>query len=209
MIYLLWLYKNHQPANTAFAKITPEEDKVLAETFSDAEMERFGAKLFLYCESAWANEEYRHWGITTYPDIQLRIEHTRVIDKAGWFRFADMFTLMGTLDMEDGIAKKPDFPNPIYHLYIMQNNPVAWANYARLTKEEEAEMWAKWKQSIERTGACMMLHCKSAWSSEGMPGFGVVAFPSIEARQAHAEDLGKLNWQLYFDVFTLLGIASL
>jgi hypothetical protein len=206
MIYQLWMWKNHQAANTALAKISPEEDKVLAETFSNEAMERSGAKWFLYCESTWANEEYRNWGITIYPDVHSRIEHTRVIEKAGWYRYADMFSLLGTLKMEEGVPQKNDFPNPIYSLFIMRSNPVTLANYSRLTKEEENELWAKWRQSVERTGACLTLFCNSAWCDEGMPGFGVMAFPSIEALQAHQEDLQKLDWPLYFDAFTLLGI---
>jgi hypothetical protein len=67
-------------------------------------------------------------------------------------------------------------------------------------------MWGKWQQSIDRTGACLVLYCKSAWCNEGLPSFGVMAYPSVEARQADVDELEKLNWPLYFDVFTLLGI---
>jgi hypothetical protein len=206
MIYQLWMWKNNPAANTLYAKISPEDDKVLAETFSDEAMDRFGAKWVLYCESAWANEEYRNWGITSYPDIQARIEHTRVIEKAGWYRYGDMFSLLGTLKMEEGVPQKANFPNPIYSLFIMHSNPVTYANNARLTESERTEMWAKWQQSVERTGACMVLYCQSAWCKEEMPGYGVMAFPNIEAVQAHWEDLQKLDWPLYFDSFTLLGI---
>jgi hypothetical protein len=208
MIYELWIWKNQTSANRDYAKISVEDDKVLNQAFNDEGLKRFGAAWFLYCESTWADEEYRNWGITTYQNIEGRIEQARESKKAGWYRFGNMVSLLGTLEMKEGAPQKPNFPKPIYQLWISKSNPVTTANYARLTKEDQDGLWAKWQQSVDRVGACMVLYCKSAWADESRPSFGVMAYPNIEGRQSHVEDLEKLNWGQYFDAFTLLGIET-
>jgi hypothetical protein len=50
------------------------------------------------------------------------------------------------------------------------------------------------------------MFCDSYWANEDYLGFGVVAFPNVEARQAHARDLLEMGWNQYFSAFTLLGI---
>jgi hypothetical protein len=205
MIYLLWMWKNDQAANTAFENVPENEDKAMADFFSEEGMKNSGAEWVLYCDSAWADEEYRNWGITAYTSIEKRIEHTKAIQKLGWFRYANMSSLLGTLQMDEGATQTPPYPNPIYQLFITKANPVTLKNYSLLSKEEETALWEKWQESVKRTEACMVIYCKSGWSNEQHPGYGVMAFPNIEARQAHYEDLEKLNWHLYFDAFTVLG----
>ncbi len=202
MIYELWLWKNNPVANAAYAKITAEEQKALDQAL---EMKKYGAEWVLYCESTWANEAYRNWGISSYQTLEGRIAQTRALEKAGWFNWAEMVSLMGTLE---GEVHKPDFPHPIYQLWISHANPITWANAAGESKEESDERWAKWQESVNRTGACLVLYCNSAWCDESRPNFGVMAFPSIEARAQHVADVEKLKWPLYFDSFVLLGVSD-
>lgn len=203
MIYELWMWKNNPTANAAYAKITEEEQKALDEAL---EMEKFGAKWVLYCESTWANEQYRCWGITSYETLEGRIKQIQALEKAGWFRMAEIDSLLGMLDGED--VTMPDFPNPIYRLWISKANPVTWANYHALSKDEEKVLWDCWKESMDKTGSCVMLFCNSAWCDEGRPSFGVIAFPSLEACIQHNKDCEQLKFPLYYDTFQLMGISA-
>lgn len=202
MIYELWMWKNNPTANAAYAKITEEEQKALDEAL---EMEKYGAKWVLYCESTWANEQYRNWGITSYETLEGRIAQTRALEKAGWFQIAEIDSLMGMLDGGEAITP-PTFPNPIYRLWIEHANPVTYANYAALSNEEEKALWDCWKESMDRTGACIVLFCNSAWCDGGRPKFGVAAFPSLEACMEHTKDCEKLKFPLYYDIFELMGV---
>jgi hypothetical protein len=115
----------------------------------------------------------------------------------------DAFTLLGISGEE---PKVPLFPNAVYQLWITRADPETMDNFSRLMKEELEATWAKWQESDNRTGACMVLACDCYWPNEENPGFGVMAFPSIEARQEHCKDLQALKWLQYIKAFTLLGI---
>jgi hypothetical protein len=208
MIYNLWLWKNNPTTNRLFASMTDEETKAMQANFTEEAMARRNSAWELYCECAWANEEYRNWGLVRYDSIQDRQRDTKEITQAGWFNYGDMVSLLGIPQMPNGGgAVKPDFPDPLYQLWIMRANPTALANYMSLSKDQEAELWGKWQESVKRTGACMMLNCISAWCDEQRPGFGVMAYPSMEARIEHVADTQKLHWGLYGDAFTILGKA--
>ena len=206
MIYELWLWKNNPVANAAIEKMTPEEEKAMDQAFNAEAMARYGAGWVLYCSSSWANDAYRNWGVTTYKSIEQKIEHTKIFTKAGWYRFAELYSILGTLDGAE--PSLPDYPNPIYELWMVRNDPVTTANFLHLSKEEEAELRVKHAESEKRTGAHMVLYCKSAWANEEYSGFGVTAFPNIEACQQNRDDLDQLNWSLYFNSFSMLGIVE-
>lgn len=140
-----------------------------------------------------------------HPDLQARIEHTCTLQKIGWLDITDSFLLLGT---SDDVPHFPSFPNPIYQLWIAKADPVTRANRDHLSKEETDALWAKWQESVNRTGACTMLGCESNWANEELPSFGIMAFPSIKARQEHVKDLEKLIWPLYITAFTVLGMAN-
>lgn len=208
MIYELWLWKNTPASNRAWESRTEAEDKPLAAIFTDDAMKSSGAEWVLYCKSAWANEAYRNWGITRYTSIEARIAHTQLLEEKGWFRMGEMESLLGILDDSASEPKKPDYPNPIYQLFIMRLNPVTQANYARMTGEEQERLWAGWDESAKRHNIQQFLFCKSGWCDEEKPFFGVVTFPSIAARQAHWDDLDALNWWQYITASSLLGIEQ-
>jgi hypothetical protein len=208
MIYELFLWKNNPLANAAYDNIRPEDQKALDPIFSDEGMDRYGAKFILYCDCTWANQEYLHWGIVRYNSIEDKIKHDQAYTKAGWFHYAELFTLLGTPVSAEETPKLPDLPNPIYQLWMIRNHPVTTANYAHLTKEEETQLWAVHNESEKRTGAQMVLYCKSAWANEEYLGFGVTAYPNIEACQVNRDDLEKINWPLYFMSFSILGTTS-
>jgi hypothetical protein len=206
MIYMLWLWKNTPTSNRAYDNRSDVEDKALSAALSDEVMKGCGAEWVLYCNSTWANEEYRKWGITRFNSIEARMAHMRLLEEAGWYRMGEMASLLGILDNAASEPKKPDYPNPIYQLFIMRQNPMTNGNYSRLTGDEQQHLWAAWEESAKRHNIHRFLFCKSGWCNEDQPFFGVVTFPNIAARQAHWDDLVALNWWQYFSAFTLLGI---
>lgn len=203
MLYTLCLARNNPYANTGMAHPPDEVSKEWGKVFSEEIFAQYGVKWVVYCDATWANEEYFVFGINTYKDIPARIADWKEIEKAAWYQYIDLLTLMGTSDQEPQL---PTFPNPIYQLFMIRNDPATAANLARETKEEAATRQEKWNESDKRTGACTVLVCDSYWANEDYLGFGVLAFPSVEARQAHAKDLLEMHWNQYYSAFTLLGI---
>ncbi len=203
MLYNLVLSKNNPYARTAMAHIPAEVSKAWDKVFSEETFAKYGMKWVVYCDSTWANEEYGIFAIHTQRDIASRIAYWKEIEKASWYPYVDLFSLLGTSDEEQHM---PTFPNPIYQLFIVRNDPATAANLARETKEEAAARDEKWNESIKRSGACGVLLCDTYWANEDYLGFGVFAFPSVEARQAHARDLLEMKWNQFYSAFTLLGI---
>ena len=202
MLYNLVLAKNTAYSNTKMANLPAEVQKEWDEVFGDERMAKYGVKWVCYCDCTWCNEEYSLFAINSYTDIQARLAHSKEIAKSTWFQYVDLFTLLGT---SDSAPEMPAFPNPIYQLFLVPNNPTLAANAASETKEETEARWGKWEESVKRTGLQVVLSCDSYWANEAYLGFGLVAFPSVEARIAHAKDLLELNWPRFFSGFTIMG----
>ncbi len=202
MLYNLVLMKNNPYSNSKLANIPAEVQKEWDQVYSAETFAKYGVKWVVYCNSAWCCEEYAMFAINSYKDIPARLAHSKEIAKTAWFQYVDLFTLLGTSEQEPQL---PTFPDPIFQLFILRNNPLTAANEARETKEEKAARWAKWEESNQRTGAMGVLWCDSYWANEDYLGFGVMAFPSVEARIAHAADIQKLNWPQFYSAFTLMG----
>jgi hypothetical protein len=199
-IYQLWMIRNHSTA--AALDALPEAQQKALMDLNEASTKRIGARDLLACQCAWANEAYAWWGITEFPDVAARIEHVRDLTKAGWFRYIDAFSVMGTANIE---PKPVTFPNPIYQVWLIRNNPLAAQNQSLLSKDEEAAMMARHDSSLEKYQSFIWLYCDSFWSDEEHPAFGINVFPSIEAEQYHKAELAKMSWGKYSDTFTLLG----
>jgi hypothetical protein len=202
-IYQLWMIRN-QPSIAAYETLSEAQQKAVWEA-QEASTKRVGAKNLLSCECDWANEAYAWWGITEFPDVAARIEHTHDLQKMGWFRFTNAFSVMGIADIE---PKPVTFPNPIYQLWLIRNNPTAVHNRSLLSKDEEAAAWAIHNSSLERYGSFVWLACDSFWCDEEHPAFGINVYPSMEAEQFHKAELAKIGWGKYTDSFTLLGIPG-
>jgi hypothetical protein len=203
-IYQLFVGNNTVSANLAWNALSEARQKELSDQ-EQASRDAVGAKIIVVCDSAWADEMHPWWGCIRFPDVQARIEHTRSLKKIGWMDITDAFSLLGNSDVEPVL---PSFPNPIYELWIAKADTAGQANYERLSKGEKDALWAKWQASLDRTGSITVLYCNSFWANEEMPGFGISAYPSIEARLEHASDLEKLNWPIYFTVFSVLGMLE-
>jgi hypothetical protein len=202
-IYQLWMARN-QPSMAAYEALSETQQKALMEQ-NEASTKGVGARELLSCDCAWANETYTGWGITQFPDVAARIKHTQNLQKAGWFRIVDAFTLLGTAD---DAPKAVTFPKPIYELWVIKNNPVAMQNFSLLSKDEGDAMWAKHNQGLERYQSFNWLFCDSSWCDDQHPNFGVNVYPSIEAEQFHKSELAKIQWGKYFDAFSILGVPG-
>ena len=58
---------------------------------------------------------------------------------------------------------------------------------------------------MKSTCAQVVLYCDCYWANEAYLGFGLVAFPSIEALIAHANDCLELKWPQFFSTLTIMG----
>ena len=90
---------------------------------------------------------------------------------------------------------------PVYKLFLVK--PLA--AWYQLSKEEQDTLLAKDNEALKKVGGKRIVVCKSGWSSEQWPFFGVEEFPDIKAVQKYSELLDELNWSRYSESMTLLG----
>ena len=203
-IYQIFLGNNNIAGNLAYKALSETERKALSDQ-EQASRDALGAKMIVMCDSAWADEMHPWWGVVRYPDLQARIEHTRTIQKIGWLDITDAFTLLGTSDTE---PEAVTIPNPIYKLFILKNNP-ATALTRNLPEGLEALMWEKHNALMKELGAQMLLYCNTTWCNEAYSGFGIDAYPDVEANMKIMEALNDLGFAGYFEANTYLGIPSM
>ncbi len=198
-IYEMWMRRNNLTSNQIWKAFSEAEIKALMDQESKAAV---GAKDIVVCDSQWADETYNAWGVKRFPDLQARIEHTRRLQKIGWFDILDTFSLMGTSDTE---PVEVTIPNPIYKLWIIRNNP-AMALTRNLPKGLDALKWEKHNALYKEYNSQVILYCGSSWCNEAYLSFGVSAYPDIEANMKIMEGLNELGWPGYFDCVSYLGI---
>ena len=203
-IYQIFYIKNSVAANQAWKALSETERSALVEQ-ERASRAEVKAKEIVICNSAWADEEHPAWGVLSFPDLTARIQHTRTLQKLGWFDLVEAFTLLGTSDRE---PEAVTISNPIYKLWIGKINPAGTGASGQLSKGLEAALWEKHNAIYEETGSKVVLSCSSYWCNEAYPFFGVSIYPSIEANQEVMRVLDELGWQRYLEVFTLLGIPE-
>lgn len=203
-IYQVFYIKNSVASSQAWKSLSKADRDALAEQESASRAE-VKAKEVVICDSAWADEEHPAWGVLSFPDLAARIQHTNTLRKIGWLDLVEAFTLLGTSDRE---PEAVTFSNPIYKLWIGKISAAGTGAYRELSKGLEAALWEKHNAVYEETGSKMVLSCSSYWCNEAYPFFGISAYPSIEANQKVMQALDDLGWQLYLDVFTILGIPE-
>ena len=91
---------------------------------------------------------------------------------------------------------------PVYLLVLAKGYTEAWY---QLSKEEQESLWAKVDEVDKRAGATRQAFYNSRWADEGIAGWGVIEYPSMEAYQKKVEELEKLDWWRYFSAKTILG----
>lgn len=95
-------------------------------------------------------------------------------------------------------------PQPIYKMYLLR-----WKEpWHQLSDAERERLLEQVNASFQKVGGKNVIFCNSVWSSEAWLGFGVEEFPDVEAAQAHADDLLKLDWFRYVEAMSVLGTKN-
>ena len=161
-----------------------------------------GSTSSLVCNSRWSNEHYAAWGLEEFPDLASIQQSARTHEDNEHFRYLDTETCLGTKISGVGIGAV-DFPNPLYQVWLIKNiNNDPWES---LSEEDRDHIWERMSVSIRKNGAVNVIACKSAWSNEEYRAFGVIAWPNLEAEQAHTRELAKIGWYRYTSALTILG----
>jgi hypothetical protein len=98
-----------------------------------------------------------------------------------------------------------EMPDPVYQLFMIRNvNNDPWE---ALTQDTKDRIFAAVVESIDKHGGKFWRRASGdiEWSSEEYSSFGVIAWPSLEAQQAHFKDTAKIGWHRYIYARTILG----
>jgi hypothetical protein len=201
-IYQIFVVNNSIASNQAWKALSEAGRKALWDQ-EKAAREAVGAKALVVCDSAWADEMHPGWGVVCFPDLQARIEQTRLLKKAGWLDIMDAFTLLGTSENE---PEAVTLPNPIYKLWIIKNNPAT--ALTRIHKGLEALVFEKHNAINKEFGGQNILYCDSSWCNEAYQGFGISVCPDAQANMKIMAGLNELGWPGYFEAISYLGIPS-
>jgi hypothetical protein len=93
---------------------------------------------------------------------------------------------------------------PVYRMFTVK--PLE--PWYRLSQEERTNLLARVSATLEEVGGKTVVLCDSAWASEEWAFFGVEQYPDVEALQQHEALLQKLNWPLYIEAHTIVGVDS-
>ncbi|MFT3893116.1 MAG: hypothetical protein QM730_15915 [Anaerolineales bacterium] len=199
-IYHLFLVRGYREA---YYQLSPEgRDQLWARVGESSQAA--GAKTIVGCYSRWSNETYPAWGIEEYPNLQALQQSARTNEKNQHFRYLEAETYNGVLT-EGFQIPTVDIPDPIYQLFLVKNqHNDAWASLAEDTRDR---IFAAVGESIRKNCGINLIGCDINRSNEEYSFFGVTAWPTIEAEQAHFQELTKLGWNCYFYAKTILGTA--
>jgi hypothetical protein len=90
---------------------------------------------------------------------------------------------------------------PIYKFFMFRNVEA----FYQLSPAERDALFEKLDAAFKKAGGTRVITCKSGWSSEEWPYFGVEKFPNLEAVQQYTDAMDELNMPRYLVSKTLLG----
>ena len=163
-----------------------------------------GSKNLLTCNSVWCNEAAFAWGLEEFPDLNSVQELARLHLENQHLRYLETESFLG-VKQGDGAIPVVGFPDPIYQLWMVKND--SSESMDSLPDALRATLWSQVGESIERNGGVGLILCDITWSNEEYRYFGITAWPSLEAEQAHFKDLEKIGWSRYLRSRTILGTA--
>ncbi len=91
---------------------------------------------------------------------------------------------------------------PVYKVWFMKYKEP----WYRLTGEEQNRLMAKNAESLQQVGGEVIMTRVSVWAAEEWLAWGVEKYPNLEAVQQHANNLFNMNWFLYIESSTSLGV---
>jgi hypothetical protein len=202
-IYEIFVSNHNIAGNLAWNALTESERKALSDQ-ERAASEAVGAKTLVLCDSAWADEMHPWWGCNRFPDLAARIEQTRRLNQAGWLDRMDAFSLLGTSETE---MQAVTLPQPVYKLWIIKNNPATALTRSQVTGLQ-AVIREKHDAINAKHGGLNILYCDSSWCNEAYSGFGISAYPDVEANMKIMAELNELGWPGFFEAISYLGVPA-
>jgi hypothetical protein len=89
------IYKLYQGRLTeAWYQLAADEQKQLGAQV-DAARAQVGGRRVLFCNSAWANEEWAAFGVVEFPDAEAAQRHAQLLDDLHWFRYGNTRSMLG------------------------------------------------------------------------------------------------------------------
>ena len=202
-IYEIFVGNHNIAGNLAWNALSEAERNALNDQ-ERAASEAVGAKAVVMCDSAWADEMHPWWGCMRFPDLVARIEQTRRLKQAGWLDRVEAFSLLGTSATEPAAVT---IPNPLYKLWIIKSNPAS-AQTLNQSRDLQALIREKHDAINQQFGGQNILYCESSWCNEAYRGFGISAYPDVEANMKIIAGLNELGWPGFFEAITYLGVPA-
>ena len=81
-------------SEAAYALSDEEREAILAKV-NDA-LEAVGGKRVVMCDSSWASDRWRSFGVEEFPNIEAVQKHAQLLDEIDWHRYIEADTLIGT-----------------------------------------------------------------------------------------------------------------
>jgi len=94
-IYKLWVTRASPAVNQYVSQFSQEEIKMYEKEVYSISQD-VGAVQVIQCDSYWCNEDFPSFGVIAYPSIEADMEHMKALEKLGWKRAFNAFTLLGT-----------------------------------------------------------------------------------------------------------------
>lgn len=187
----------------AYYRLSPSERDAITLSIFPKDLDT-GAHSLITCKARWCDEGVAEWGVVDYPNAQGVMKEVDHHEKTYLYRYADTQTYLGVGG--ETWNETVDLPNPIYQLFMIHNGHNE--PYAALTQEARDALGKRMMDSLKEHGGQPMFWSSIYWSNEEYANFGITAWPSLEAEQAHFRDLEKINWHRYVYARTILGTRA-
>ena len=202
----LYMLRNYREAHY---QLTQEARDRLWKKIEEDETS-LGAKLLISCDSRWCNEAYAGWGVIEYPDIQAVQKTTAINENNELFRYVDSESYLGLPASDNSLFTSMDSikitPETVFELFLIKN--LSNDPWESLSQDTRARIWAALVDSMDKNGGKGLFWCHLDWSNEEYANYGIIAWPNVEAVQAHFENQRKIGWNRYVYGKTILGKKS-
>ena len=89
-VYKVFLGKQTE----AWYALSQEDRDALMEKVNDA-LEKAGGKRVVFCNSTWATEQWRFFGVEEFPSTDAAVLHSELLDKIDLRRYVQSVTTLG------------------------------------------------------------------------------------------------------------------
>ena len=94
---------------------------------------------------------------------------------------------------------------PVYVLFLINGWKEAWY---QLSKEEQANVYAKVEEVSNQSGIKWIVSCNSRWADESVMFWSVAEYPDMETYQKRVAEIEKLDWWRYMSAKSILGTKA-